>query len=115
MPREQRSKDIMGPTKKNKEWILVEGTICTPGPISERTKYKKNKYVHLRLGIKKLYPAHKVKLITIVFDYLGAYYKELDKELSALLGPKVTRFTIERFQKWFISQNCEIVKRFSCK
>ena len=25
---------------KNKEWPLVEGTICNPGTIAERSKYK---------------------------------------------------------------------------
>ena len=106
--------DISILDKKNKEWFLVEGTICTPGTIAERTKYKQNKYLDLRLGIKNLYPGYKVKLITIVFDYLGAYYKDLDKELNMLFGPKVARLTIERSQKWVISENCEIVKRFSC-
>ena len=100
--------------KKNKEWSLVEGTICTPGTIAERTKYKQNKYVDLRLRTKNLNPGYKVKLITIVFDYLGAYNKDLDKELNMLFGPKVARETIERYQKWVISQNCEIVERFLC-
>ena len=77
--------------KKNKEWSLVKGTIFTPGAIAERTKYKQNKYVDLRFGIKNLYPGYKVKLITMVFDYLGAYYKDLDKELTLLFGPKVAR------------------------
>ena len=54
-----------------------------------------------------------MKLITIVFDYLGVYNKDLDKELNMLFRPKVARVTIERSQKWVISQNCEIVKRFS--
>ena len=54
-----------------------------------------------------------MKLITIVFDYLGVYNKDLGKELNMLFGPKVARVTIERSQKWVISQNCEIVKRFS--
>ena len=93
----------------------MEGTIYTPGKIAERTNYNQNKYLNLRLGIKNLYPGYKVKLITIVFDYLGAYYKDLDKELNMLFRPKVTRLTIERSQKWVISQNCEIVKRFLCK
>ena len=88
--------------------------ICTPGTIIERTKYKQNKYLDLKLGIKNLYPGYKVKLITIVFDYLDAYYKYLDKELNMLLGPKVARLTIERSQKWIISRNCEIVRRVSC-
>ncbi|KXJ12896.1 hypothetical protein AC249_AIPGENE11848 [Exaiptasia diaphana] len=101
--------------KKNKEWTLVEGTICTPGTISERTKYKQNKYADLRLGIKNLYPGYKVKLITIVFDFLASYHKDLDKEMTILLKPNIARLTIERSQKWIISQNCEIVKRFSCQ
>ena len=94
-------------------WSLVEGTICTPGTIAGRTKYKQNKYVDLRWEIKNLYPGYKVKLITIVFDYLGVYNKDLDKELNMLFGPKVARVTIALSQKWVISQNCEIVKRFS--
>ena len=97
----------------NKVLSLVEGTICTPGTITERTKYKQNKYVDLILGIKNLYPGYKAKLITLVFDYLGVYNKDLDKELNMLFGPKVARVTIERSQKWVNSQNCEIVKRFS--
>ena len=50
-----------------------------------------------------------MKRITIVFDYLGAYNKDLDKELIMPFGPKVARVTTERCQKWVISQNCEIV------
>ena len=38
----------------------------------------------LRWEIKNLYPDYKVKLITIVFDYLGVYNKDLDKELNIL-------------------------------
>ena len=56
--------DISVLDKKNKEWCLVEGTICTPGTIAERTKYKQNKYLDVRLGIKKLYPGYEVKLLT---------------------------------------------------
>ena len=63
--------DISILDKKNKVWSLVEGTICTPGTIAERTKYKQNKFVDLRLGIKNFYPGYKVKLITIVFYYLA--------------------------------------------
>ena len=79
-----------------KLWSLVESTICNPGTFAERTKYKQNKYVDLRLGIKSLYPCYKVRLITIVFDYLGVYNKDLDKELNMLFGPKVERVTNKR-------------------
>ena len=98
--------------KKYKEWSLMEGTISTPGTIAEIIKYKQNKYVDLKLGIKNLYLGYKVKLITIVFEYLGAYDKDLDKELNILFGLKVARQTIECSQIWVISHNCEILKRF---
>ena len=78
--------DISILDQKNKEWSLVEGTIRTPGTIAERTKYKQNKYVDLRLRINNLYPGYKVKLITTVFDYLAAYCKDLYKELNMLFG-----------------------------
>ena len=60
--------DISILDKKSKEWSLVKGTIYKPGTVAERTKYKQNKYVDLRLGIKNLYPGYKVRLITTVFD-----------------------------------------------
>ena len=50
--------DISILDKKNKLWSLVEGTICIPLTIAETTKYKRNKYVDLRLGIKNLYPGY---------------------------------------------------------
>ena len=61
--------DISVLDKKNKEWIIIEGTICNPGTITMRTKHKKDKYIDLKLGIKNLYPGHKLKLITVVFDF----------------------------------------------
>ena len=41
-------------------------------PCNELLISQTSKYVDLRLGIKNLYPGYKMKLITIVFDYLGA-------------------------------------------
>ena len=79
----------------------MEGTIGTIGTIAERTKYKQNKYVDLRLRIKNLYSGYKVKPITIVFKYLGAYYKDLEKELNMLFGPKVAGLTTERSRNDF--------------
>ena len=43
--------DISVLDKKNKEWIIIEGTICNPGTITMRTKHKKDKYIDLKLGI----------------------------------------------------------------
>ena len=91
----------------------MEGTICTPGEIAEKTMYEQNRYLDLGLEIKNLDPGYKVKLITILFDYLGAYNKYLDKELNMYFQSKVARLTIEPSQKLVISQNCAIFKRFS--
>ena len=104
--------DISVLDKKNKEWIIIEGKTCNPGKITMRTKHKKDKYIDLKLGIKNLYPGHKVKLITVVFDFLAAYYKDLEEELTSILDNNLAKTTIERSQKWIISQNCEIVKGF---
>ena len=49
-----------------------------------KTKHKKDKYIDLKLVIKNLYPGHKVKLITVVFDSLAVYYKALEEELTSI-------------------------------
>lgn len=104
--------DISVLDKNNEEWIIIEGTICNPGTITMRTKHKKDKYIDLNLGTKNLYPGHKVKLITVVFDFLAVYCKDLEEELTSILDKNFAKTTIERSQKWIISQKCEIVKRF---
>ena len=104
--------DISVLDKKNKEWIIIEGTICNSGKITMSTKHKKDKYIDLKLGIKNLYLGHKVKLITVVFDFLAVYYKDIEEELTSIVDNNLAKTTIERSQKWIISQNCEIVKRF---
>ena len=55
-----------------------------------------------------------MKLIIVAFDFLGAYYKNLEKELTETIGKEVANLTTERSQKWIISQNCEIIKRLMC-
>ena len=60
----------------------MEGIIYTPGAIAERTMYEKNMYLGVGLEINNFYPGYKVKVITILFDYLGAYNKYLGKELN---------------------------------
>jgi len=39
---------------KNEVIILLEGTVCNIGPISDRNDYKKRKYLDLTLGLRKL-------------------------------------------------------------
>ena len=74
---------------------------------------KWDKYADLRLGVKSLYPGHKVSSLQVVFDFLAVHPIDLAKELADILqDKKAVGVTIEKAQKWIISQNCEIVKRF---
>ena len=85
-----------------------------PGTIPGRAIFKRGKCADLKLGVKSLYPGHKVSSIEVVFDFLAAYSINLEKERTKILeDKKVGNVTIERSQKWIISQNCEIVKRFT--
>ena len=68
--------------KKNKAIILVEGTVCNIGQINDRNDHKKRKYPDLRLGLSDL-----------------AHNRDVTKVLT-------------NCQKWIISQNCEINKKF---
>ena len=100
--------------KVNKEWFIIEGTVCLPGTIPARTLFKRDKYADLRIGVKSLYSGHKVSSKQAIFDFLAAYSINLENELSKILqDKKVVRKTKEKSQKWIISQNCEIVKRFT--
>ena len=79
-----------------------------PGTLPARTMFKRDKYADLKLGVKSVYPGHKVSSIEVVFGFLAAYSINLEKE-----DKKVVNVTIERSQKWIISQNYEKVKRFT--
>ena len=94
----------------NKEWFIIEGTVCLPGTIPVRTTFKRDRYADLRIGVKSLYSGHKVNNIEVIFDFLAAYSTDLENELTKTLQDKrVVSKTIEKSQKWIISQNCEIV------
>ena len=41
--------DIRILDRKNKEWIIIEGTICNPGTITMRTKHKNDKCIDLNI------------------------------------------------------------------
>ena len=64
--------------KVKKEWFIIEGTVCMP----TRTIFKRDKYADLKLGVKSLYPGHKVRSIEVVFDFLAAYSIGLEKKLT---------------------------------
>jgi len=74
---------------------------------------KRDKYVDLKLGVKSLYPGHKVSSREVVFDFLAAYSINIQKKLAKFLeDKKVVNVTIEKSQKWIVSQNCVVVKKF---
>ena len=98
--------------KKNKVIILLEGTVCNIGQINDRNDYKKRKYLDLRLGLRKLYPDYEIKQTNIVFNLLGDFKTTLKKELSDLAHKKDVTKVLTNRQKWIISQNCEITKKF---
>ena len=64
--------------KINKNWIIIEGTVCLIGEITEREKLKSSKYRDLREALKRLYPGYTVQQLNIVLDYLGHKQKLLD-------------------------------------
>ena len=59
--------------KINKNWIIIEGTVCLIGEIIEREKLKSSKYRDIRQTLKRLYPGYTVQQLNIVLDYLGGY------------------------------------------
>lgn len=67
---------------------------------------KRDKYVDLKLGVKSLYPGHKVSSREVVFDFLAAYSINIQKKLAKFLeDKKFVNVTIERLQKWIVSLN----------
>ena len=49
----------------------------------------------------------------VVFDFLAGYNKTLEENLKDFTGGKQTaKKVIQQYQKWILSQNCEIVKYF---
>ena len=40
--------------KKERQWLIFEGTVCNIGQIQERDKLKTEKYADLRASLKKL-------------------------------------------------------------
>ena len=105
--------DIVVLDKENETAYLFQGTICEIGKIVERTIAKQNKYTDLRYGLKRLCSLNTVTQINLVMDFVGEYHTKLINELINLFGErrKVCEMLID-CQKWVLSQNCEIVKKF---
>ena len=52
--------DIATCNKKERQWLIFEGTLHNIGQIQERDKLKTEKYGDLRESLKKLYPGYNV-------------------------------------------------------
>ena len=74
--------------KKKKIWLLMEGTVCGIGLISDRWKTKQDKYRELRAGIKHQYPDYEVNQVNVVFDFLAEYHQSLKNDLDEHLTRK---------------------------
>ena len=99
--------------KETNIWTLFEGTVCQVDKIAERFKEKQTKYIELRAGIKKEYKSSSVYQINIVFDFLGGHHEQLRNNLRSITNTdKELSYLIERCQKWILSQNVNIVKKF---
>ena len=80
--------DIAVMDTEKKTWLLIEGTVCGIGLISDRWKTKQDKYRELRAGIKQQYPDYKVNQVNAVFDFLAEYHQSLKNDLNEHLTGK---------------------------
>ena len=74
--------------KEKKTWLLIEGTVCGIGLISDRWKTKQDKHRELREGIRRQYPDYKVNQVNGVFDFLAEYPQSLKNDLNEHLTGK---------------------------
>ena len=105
--------DVIVHDKGTNTSTLLEGTVCQVNKIVDWVKEKQTKYIELRVGIKKEYKSTSVYQINIVFDFLGGHHEQLRNDLRSITNTdKELSYLIERCQKWILSQNVNIVKKF---
>ena len=93
--------------KEKKKWLLIEGTVCGVGLISNRWKTKQDKYRELRAGIRHQYPDYKVNQVNVVFYFLAEYHQSLKNDLNEHLTGKneeEAQYLIMKSQKWITSK-----------
>ena len=102
--------------KEKKTWLLMEGTVCSIGLISDRWKTKQDtEYRELRADIKHQYSDYKVNQVNVAFDFLAEYHQSLKNDLKEHLTTKneeETQYLIMKNEKWITSQTVEIDKNF---
>ena len=105
--------DVIVHDKQTNIWTLFEGTVCQVGKIAERFKGKQTKYIELHAGIKREYKSTSMHQINIVFDFLGGHHEQLRNDLKSITNTdKELGYLTECYQKWILSQNVNIVKKF---
>ena len=83
-------------------------TLCQVDKIAERFEEKQTKYIEWRD-----YESIGVYQINIVFDFLGGHHEQLRNDLRSITSTdKELSYLIESCQKWILSQNVNIVKKF---
>ena len=86
---------------QKKEWLVLEGTMCSIAKIADTTSKKQMKYragASLRSGIKQMYPQYKVTQVNIVFDFLGNNHKNLETPSAQSLHLKKHRQTTNKLK-----------------
>ena len=74
---------------------------------------RRTKYIELREGIKRQYKSTGIYQINIDFDFLGGHHERVRNDLGSITSTdKELSYLIERCQKWILSQNVNIVKKF---
>ena len=74
---------------------------------------RKTNKIHRTTRIKREYKGTSVYQINIVFDFLGGHHEQLRNDLRSITNTdKELSYLIERCQKWILSQNVNIVKKF---
>ena len=104
--------DIVVLDKEKDMAYVTEGTICEIGKSEERTPTKQKKYTGQRYELKRLHSLGTIIQINVVMEFVGGYHSKLVNELSNLFGERRTVCELLMdFQKWVLSQNCEIIKK----
>ena len=67
--------DIAICNKKERQWLIFEGTVCNIGQIQEQDKLKTEKYADFRASLKRLYPSYNVIQVNLEFDFLSGTIK----------------------------------------
>ena len=103
--------DVIVHDKETNTWTQLEGTVCQVDKIADRVKKKQTKYTEQRSSIKREYKSTGVYQINIVFDFLGRHHDQLRNDLRSITNTELS-YLVERCQKWILSQNVNIVKKF---